>query len=188
MVQLAPKLPEHWAADLLRLAQVLSNFTSNATKFTERGEARISVSQPNAAEPVLRLAVSDTGVGLSAEQQGRLWQSFAQAGGNTTRRYGGSGLDLVITKRLAALIGGELACESSPDCGFTVWFTARLLPASAAPTADWPALTGRHDGQREPRGPLGLLGSWHERALGQTAGLGTTGAHAGATAAAKRWR
>ncbi len=143
VVQLAPKLPEHWVGDSLRLAQVLSNFASNAIKFTERGEVRISVSQPDATEPVLCFAVSDTGVGLTAEQQGRLWQSFAQADGSTTRRYGGSGLGLVIAKRLAALMGGEVGCESSPGRGSTFWFTARLQPGNAAQAAQWPALAGR---------------------------------------------
>ena len=114
--------------DPLRLGQVLTNLTSNAIKFTEAGEVVISVKVVSREEEnvILRFSVKDTGVGLSEEQIGKLFQSFSQADGSTTRKYGGTGLGLTICKRLAEMMGGEIWIESEPGKGSTFIFTARF--------------------------------------------------------------
>jgi PAS domain S-box-containing protein len=112
--------------DPLRLGQILSNLVSNAIKFTEDGEIIISVNVISREEEKIRLkfSVKDTGVGLSEEQIGKLFQSFAQADGSTTRKYGGTGLGLVICKRLVEMMGGEIRVDSEPGKGSTFIFTA----------------------------------------------------------------
>ena len=114
--------------DPLRLGQVLTNLASNAIKFTEAGEVVISVKVVSREEEnvILRFSVKDTGVGLSEEQIGKLFQSFSQADGSTTRKYGGTGLGLTICKRLAEMMGGEIWVESEPGKGSTFIFTARF--------------------------------------------------------------
>jgi signal transduction histidine kinase/DNA-binding response OmpR family regulator/HPt (histidine-containing phosphotransfer) domain-containing protein len=112
--------------DPLRLGQVLSNLASNAIKFTETGEVVVSVKVVSREEEnvILRFSVKDTGVGLSEEQIGKLFQSFAQADGSTSRKYGGTGLGLTICKRLVEMMGGEIRVESEPGKGSTFIFTA----------------------------------------------------------------
>jgi len=97
-------------------------------KFTERGQVtvRIRVEAEEAGAQVVRFAVRDTGIGIEPEALGRLFQPFAQADGSTTRRYGGTGLGLVISKRLVELMGGQLGVMSEPGEGSVFWFTARL--------------------------------------------------------------
>ncbi|MBT6226710.1 MAG: response regulator [Candidatus Scalindua sp.] len=111
--------------DSLRLGQVLSNLVSNAIKFTEDGEIIISVNMISREEEKVKLkfSVKDTGVGLSEEQIGKLFQSFSQADGSTTRRYGGTGLGLAICKRLVEMMGGEILVDSEPGKGSTFIFT-----------------------------------------------------------------
>jgi two-component system, sensor histidine kinase and response regulator len=104
---------------------------SNAFKFTEKGEVLVKVETAGSedalpGEVLLRISVSDTGIGMSAEQQARLFQSFTQADSSTTRKYGGTGLGLVISRRLARLMDGDLAVDSTPGKGTTFLFTARL--------------------------------------------------------------
>jgi two-component system sensor histidine kinase/response regulator len=121
-------VPSHVRGDQLRLGQVLLNYANNAVKFTERGRILISVQagERTADGIELRFNVTDTGIGLTQEQQGRLFQSFSQADTSTTRRFGGTGLGLAISKRLAQLMGGDVGVQSEPGLGSTFWFTARL--------------------------------------------------------------
>ncbi len=109
--------------DSLRLGQILINLVNNAIKFTEQGEIVISVRQTGETQSAIELTVSvkDTGIGISAEQQAHLFQSFQQADFGITRRYGGTGLGLAISKRLAELMQGTIAVESEPGKGSTFW-------------------------------------------------------------------
>jgi PAS domain S-box-containing protein len=121
-------VPPNLIGDPLRLGQILINYSNNAVKFTERGEIDIAIRllEQTEKEVLLYFAVRDTGIGLSEEQMGRLFQSFSQADASTTRKFGGTGLGLVISKNLAELMGGEVGVESELGKGSTFWFTARL--------------------------------------------------------------
>ncbi|MEY5098302.1 MAG: hypothetical protein RJA36_1021 [Pseudomonadota bacterium] len=146
IVSAAPDVPVALLGDPLRLQQVLLNLANNAVKFTERGEVEIRVRlQQRLADGVeLRFEVRDTGIGISAEQRGKLFQSFQQADSSTTRLYGGTGLGLTIAKRLAELMGGQIGLDSMPGQGSTFWFTARLgLDAKRPPLQRRPPAPGR---------------------------------------------
>ncbi|MBU0750819.1 MAG: PAS domain S-box protein [Gammaproteobacteria bacterium] len=114
--------------DATRITQCLINYLSNAVKFTENGSITLRIAKlaESADDVLLRFEVSDTGIGLSNEQLGHLFEAFEQADASTTRRYGGTGLGLVITRRLAELMGGKVGADSTPNVGSTFWFTARL--------------------------------------------------------------
>ena len=114
--------------DPTRLRQALLNFASNAVKFTETGSIALNatVLEDDGVELLIRFAVSDTGIGITAEQLPRLFQAFGQADATITRRFGGTGLGLAISQRLARLMGGDSGVESEPGVGSTFWFTARL--------------------------------------------------------------
>jgi two-component system sensor histidine kinase/response regulator len=126
-------LPQVLHGDAMRLGQALVNYLSNAHKFTDRGSILLQgrVLEESADSYLLRFAVSDTGIGVSAEQQRHLFQVFSQADSSTTRNYGGSGLGLALTRRIARLMGGEVGVDSTPGQGSTFWMTARLGKASA---------------------------------------------------------
>ena len=128
IVDVEPSLPNDLVGDPLRLGQVLINFASNAVKFTERGSVVVRVRKAEESERdlLVRFEVQDTGIGLTPEQIGKLFQSFSQADTSTTRKYGGTGLGLAISKRLVELMGGEVGVESVPGQGSTFFFTARL--------------------------------------------------------------
>jgi two-component system, sensor histidine kinase and response regulator len=129
LVDLEPKIPRQvFLGDPLRLGQILINLTGNALKFTAHGSITIRVrwmeDSPEAV--LLRIEVADTGIGISAEDQQRLFTAFEQADGSMTRKYGGTGLGLAITKRLVEMMGGEIGVTSMPEEGSTFWFTVRL--------------------------------------------------------------
>ncbi len=125
---LDPAIPDYLLGDPMRLEQVLINYASNAIKFTEQGLIKIELrlQQEFDSEILLHLAVHDTGIGITPEQQTHLFQSFQQADTSTTRKYGGTGLGLAISKKLAQLMGGEVGVISEFGKGSTFWFTARL--------------------------------------------------------------
>ena len=122
-------IPQTLIGDSLRLAEIVINFVGNAIKFSETGT--ITTRLRRAAEDdesiLLRLEVADQGIGLSDEQKGRIFHAFVQADDSSTRRYGGTGLGLVISHHLALMMGGEIGVESQPGVGSTFWITARLL-------------------------------------------------------------
>ncbi len=135
LVVRADDAPAWVSGDPHRLRQVLLNLVGNAIKFTDSGEVvvRCTRAQPDGGARMLRFEVSDTGIGIPAEKKDRLFQAFAQADGSTTRRFGGTGLGLVIAKELVQLMGGDIGVESQPDRGSTFWFTIRVAePQSAA--------------------------------------------------------
>jgi len=134
ILDVASDVPTTLMGDPLRLGQALINFVSNAIKFTERGQINIEVClhERSESDALLYFAVKDTGIGLSEEQMGRLFQSFQQADTSTTRQYGGTGLGLAIAKKLAKLMGGTVGVESVVGQGSTFWFTARVGTVPAA--------------------------------------------------------
>jgi len=141
-----PSVATQLKGDPLRLGQILINFCNNAVKFTESGEIVVGarVVEKDGDGQLVRFSVSDTGIGLTQEQMGRLFQAFEQADASTTRQHGGTGLGLAISKRLAQLMGGDVGVTSEVGKGSIFWFTARL-GIGTAPTrrAPRPDLRGR---------------------------------------------
>ncbi len=125
---IADNVPDRLIGDALRLGQILINFTSNAVKFTEKGWIllQVQVLEQHQDEVVLHCAVQDTGIGLSTEQQQRLFQSFQQGDSSTSRKYGGTGLGLAISRQLAELMGGQVGVESTLEHGSTFWLRIPL--------------------------------------------------------------
>jgi PAS domain S-box-containing protein len=123
-----PSVPTALIGDPLRLGQVLINLSNNAVKFTDAGEIIVSTElvKKDGAQATLKFSVQDTGVGMTAEQAAKLFQPFAQADSSTTRKYGGTGLGLTISKRLSEMMGGEIWVESEPGQGSTFSFTANF--------------------------------------------------------------
>lgn len=124
-----PRVPALLGGDVLRLRQILINLVGNAIKFSERGEIVVALEVQRMTEEELYLlfSVRDQGIGMSDEQSEKLFTSFTQADGSTTRKYGGTGLGLAICKRLVQLMQGEIFVESVPGRGSTFAFTARFL-------------------------------------------------------------
>jgi len=124
----ADNVPQVVRGDPVRLRQILINLVSNAVKFTEEGGIRVEVSRGRGSEKEVELlfAVADTGVGMAPETADRLFQSFTQADASTTRKHGGTGLGLVICKRLVELMGGRIGVRSTVGQGSTFWFLVPL--------------------------------------------------------------
>jgi CheY-like chemotaxis protein len=121
-------VPTALVGDPLRLGQILINLSNNAVKFTDSGEIVVSTElvKKDGGQATLKFSVQDTGIGMTPEQAARLFQPFMQADTSTTRKYGGTGLGLTISKRLAEMMGGEIWVESEPGQGSTFSFTANF--------------------------------------------------------------
>jgi CheY-like chemotaxis protein/HPt (histidine-containing phosphotransfer) domain-containing protein len=151
--EIAPDMPVDLVGDPTRLRQVLLNLVGNAIKFTEFGEVslRVTLERDASVPAALRFTVSDTGIGIPGEKLGRVFERFTQADSSTTRRFGGSGLGLTISKRLVELMGGRIWAESRVGAGsvfslvvpFEIWAGAKLravVPADMGPESPLPAL------------------------------------------------
>jgi CheY-like chemotaxis protein/HPt (histidine-containing phosphotransfer) domain-containing protein len=148
-----PEVPDHLIGDSQRLRQILMNLIGNAFKFTDKGEIALKVSLKqrlagdSTVQPGVELvcAVRDTGIGIPPQQQDRLFQPFTQADSSTSRKYGGTGLGLTISRRLARLMGGDLTFESQPGRGTTFFCTVTLGVESQAeaPVLDIPEILRR---------------------------------------------
>ncbi|MEG3692263.1 two-component sensor histidine kinase BarA [Vibrio coralliirubri] len=127
-LKIDPKVPPGVVGDPLRIQQILTNLVGNSIKFTERGNIDISVELRSQSEDNIELQfmVRDTGIGISERQQAQLFQAFSQADASISRRYGGTGLGLVITQKLVSQMGGEISLTSRLHQGSTFWFTLRL--------------------------------------------------------------
>jgi two-component system, NarL family, sensor histidine kinase BarA len=123
-----PKIPAGVVGDPLRIQQILTNLVGNSIKFTERGNIDISIELRSKRDDVidLQFMVRDTGIGISERQQSQLFQAFSQADASISRRYGGTGLGLVITQKLVGQMGGEISLTSRLHQGSTFWFTIRV--------------------------------------------------------------
>jgi PAS domain S-box-containing protein len=144
-------VPVWLRGDAMRLRQALLNYASNAIKFTERGGVvlRARLLEENAEGLLVRFEVADSGIGIPAEKLANLFQAFEQIDASTTRKYGGTGLGLVITRRLAGLMDGEVGAESTPGNGSTFWFTARLQRGHGVVSA--PAIAADADAEQHLR-------------------------------------
>jgi two-component system sensor histidine kinase/response regulator len=184
-----PDLDTHVRGDPGRLRQILTNLVGNAIKFTERGQVTVRLRALSAAagQRRLRIEVVDTGIGIAAEHLPRLFQSFTQADGSTSRRYGGSGLGLSIVRQLCRLMNGEAGVESEVGRGSTFWCDLELGPPAVAiePAASGGPLAGRHALIVEPAAPVAAALAEILASLGMTSEVATdTGAIA--TAADRR--
>src|SRR5580704_2445990 len=137
------RLPARVVGDAARLRQVLFNLAGNAIKFTEKGGVSIVV-EPAAQPDMISIAVSDTGIGISLQDQARIFLEFEQADGSSTRKFGGTGLGLTISNRIVESMGGSIAVESAPGQGSTFRVTVALLSADEAglPALAVPDLSG----------------------------------------------
>ena len=138
VVSVDPQIPETLEGDGQRLKQVLGNFISNAVKFTEQGEVRLSAELLNNAgsAATVRFSVADTGPGIAQEQRERLFEAFSQADNSMTREHGGTGLGLSIAQRLVELMGGQISVDSTPGAGSTFSFELALPVSQALATAE----------------------------------------------------
>ncbi len=155
VIEIPPAAERQVYGDVVRIRQILTNLVSNALKFTETGEVRLSVEE--LAEDRVRFTVSDTGVGFEPEQKDRIFGRFHQADGSITRRFGGTGLGLAISRELAELMDGGLDCDSEPGVGSRFWFEAPLPTVEVAACA----VTPSSDAEAEPAALRILLADDH---------------------------
>ena len=151
-VTVDPRIGPAHVADGLRLRQILSNFLSNAIKFTEAGfvEAALEFVAREGMSDRVVFRITDTGIGVTAEQQAKLFQPFSQAEGSTTRRFGGTGLGLVISRRLADMMGGDVSMDSTPGAGTSLRL-ALTLPRGAVEDIEVEAAQPGQSGAFVPR-------------------------------------
>jgi CheY-like chemotaxis protein/HPt (histidine-containing phosphotransfer) domain-containing protein len=192
--QVAAEVPATLNGDPGRLGQALANLVANAVKFTERGSVSVRVAgEPEGEAFRLRVAVEDSGVGIAPEAGARLFQAFSQADGSTTRRFGGTGLGLVITRRLVELMGGTVGFASTPGRGSRFSFDVRLARAGAVarperavermePMARGLAILVADDSRINQKVVVGLL----ER-MGFTADVAASGGEAVGACARRRY-
>ncbi len=157
-LDIAPEIPDLLYGDDLRLKQMAINLLDNAIKFSERGTISLSatIAEEDGHNLLVRIEVCDEGIGLTQEQQARLFQPFTQADNSNTRRHGGTGLGLSITKRLAHLMDGDIGVRSQPGQGSTFWLTARFnraaptdcAPSTAPMASPAQAIARKHRGAR----------------------------------------
>ncbi len=145
-VHILPEVPDDLVGDASRLRQIVVNLVSNAIKFTSDGEIVVRVAPEELTEDraKLRLAVADTGIGITPEQKEKIFESFTQADASTTRQYGGSGLGLTISAQLVQLMGGQLEVESQPGEGSEFHFTVDFERAAEAPDLSMDELSTLH--------------------------------------------
>ena len=154
-------LPHHLLGDPTRIQQALLNYAGNAVKFTDTGTItlRVRALEEDAASAVIRFEVSDTGIGIAADALTRLFSAFEQADATSTRKYGGTGLGLTITKKIANIMGGDAGAESTPGVGSTFWFTVRLKKGigETAPASNGKPLWAEETLKRDFHGTRVLL-------------------------------
>ena len=189
-VTVDPALPPWVTGDPVRLRQILLNLLSNAVKFTERGSVALGVDR--APDGRLRIAVEDTGIGITPEQMSTLFQRFRQADASTARRYGGTGLGLAISRQLAELMGGEITVRSAAGRGSVFQVLLPLEPADAPKHGARPvvASTDGHAGRilvAEDVVPNQVLMEAILRRAGYTVGIAGTGIAAVEAVAAQSW-
>ncbi|MFC1650880.1 response regulator [Candidatus Latescibacterota bacterium] len=128
LYRIDPNVPKYLVGDSLRLGQVMTNLGNNAVKFTEKGEIILAVKLLEKSDDniTIRFSVQDSGIGLTEEQSGKLFKAFSQADTSTSRKYGGTGLGLTISKRLVNMMGGDIWVESEPGVGSEFIFTVKL--------------------------------------------------------------
>ncbi|HJT19280.1 MAG TPA: PAS domain S-box protein [Nitrospira sp.] len=164
-------VPTALRGDPGRLRQVITNLAGNAIKFTEQGEVvvRLTTAGRDARSVTLRFEVADTGIGIAAEDQSRLFQPFSQADGSTTRKFGGTGLGLAISRQLVEAMGGQIGVVSHAGQGSTFWFTVRLEPQSEPiPLLASPTLAGLRMCLIDDNATNRMLLEYHARSWGIT--------------------
>ena len=160
-VDVAPDVPESLRGDPVRLRQILFNLVGNAIKFTEKGSVAVSVTLQQSPSHLpdsilLGWRIADTGIGMTDEQQARLFQAYSQAETSTARQFGGTGLGLMICRQLVELMGGEIAVESRAGKGTTFRYTTLVLPAIQREQVE-PVVTAVSKPEARASGPMRIL-------------------------------